>query len=273
MSGWGTSPWGLGPWGLGFGGLTIANAFAAGDRFVRVTLSVDPLEASSTTLGSALNPKTWTVTTPSTGRVLTVLSVTKHAPRTYDILTLEMFDNHFVQMAVGTSTLKTATGVPTGPLTFGFSGVILEATSTDEKKTVQRGFALRDIANPPTPNSPVGGTLEITTHGDYKEVSGTQLLRKLIIRRLVSRPGDFFHLPNYGIGLREKEPLPVNDLVKLKKAIRQEIEKEPDVQAATVQLNYDYAASALVIQMQVLMRQTGQEINFALPVPTNSVQL
>lgn len=273
MSGWGLAPWGLGPWGLGVGALTITNAYAAGDRFVRVTLGADPLEGVSTVPGSVFNPQTWSVQTPSTGRTLTVLSVVKHAARTYDILTLEMFDNHFVQMAVGTTSLKTAAGVPVGPLTFGFAGVVLEATSTLQKRTTRRGFALKDLANPPTPNSPVGGTLEITSHGDYKEVQGEALLRKLIIRRLVSRPGDFFHLPDYGIGLREKEPLPVNDLVKLKKQILLQIEKEPDVETAAVRLNYDYGASALIIQMQVRMRQTGQEINFALPVPTNSVQL
>jgi hypothetical protein len=273
MSGWGLSPWGLGPWGLGSATLLVANAYAAGDRFVRVQLSAQPLEASSTTVGSVYNPKTWTVTIPSTGRVLTVLSVTKYADKTYDILTLEMFDNHFVTMAVGSDTLKDASGVPAGLLTFGFKGAVLEATSTPQRKTTTRGFALRDLANPPTPNSPVGGTLEITSSGDYKTVEGPQFLRKLIIRRLTSKPGDFFHLPQYGIGLREKEPLPNNDLVKLKKAIEMQVELEPDVAAVKSRLNYDYAAAALIIQLQVQMKQTGQSIDIALPVPTGAVQL
>lgn len=272
MSGWGTSPWGLGPWGLGFGPLTITTAYAAGDRFVRVILSAPPLEDASTVVGSVYNPDTWQITTPSTGRVFTVLSVAKTGTNTYDILTLEEFDTHYVQMAVGTSTLKTAAGVPVGSLlTFGFAGVRLEATSTPQRKTTTRGFAERDIANPPTPNSPVGGTLEITSAGDYKPVEGPQLLRKLIIRRLVSMRGDFFHLPEYGIGLREKEPLPVNDLVKLKKQIEQQIKLEPDVEGANIALSYDYAASALIVQMQVRMKQTGQRIDVALPIPTGAV--
>lgn len=273
MSGWGTSPWGLGPWGLGFGPLTITNAYAAGDRFVRVTLSAAPLEKASTIVGSVLNPLTWNITVPSTGRVLTVLSVAKVSDYVYDILTLQVFDDHYVQMAVGSDTLKDVAGNPVGSITFGFLGVHLEATSTPEKRTVGRGFAMRDLANPPTPNSPVGGTLEITSAGDYKDVSGPALLKKLILRRLVSKPGDFFHLPQYGIGLREKEPLPVNDLVKLKKQIELQIQLEPDVQNAVVGLSYDYASSSLLVQMQVRMTNTGQQIQFALPVPSGAVQL
>lgn len=273
MSGWGLEPWGLGPWGLGITPVAISYAFAAGDRFVRVKLTAAPLEAASTVVGSVFNPKTWTIQTPSTGRVLTVLSVAKAEALTYDILTLEQFDDHYVTMAVGTDALKDATGAPVGLLTFGYKGVRLEKTSTPQKRVTSRGFALKDVANPPTPNSPVGGTLEITSNGDYKSVEGPALLKKLILRRLCSAPGDFFHLPEYGIGLRQKEPLPVNDLVMLKKQIEMQIAMEPDVETTKVRLAYDYAASALLVGMQVKMTTTGQQIEYALPIPTGAVQV
>lgn len=273
MSGWGLEPWGLGPWGLGLTPLSIGYAYAAGDRFVRLKLTTAPLESASTVPGSVFNPKTWAIQTPGTGRVLTVLSVAKVDALTYDILTLEQFDDHYVTMAVGSSTLKDSTGAPAGLLTFGYKGVRLEKTSTPQKRVTSRGFALKDLANPPTPNSPVGGTLEITSNGDYKSVEGPQLLRKLILRRLSSKPGDFFHLPEYGIGLREKEPLPVNDLILLKKQIEMQIALEPDVEAAKVRLAYDYAASSLLVGMQVKMAKTGQQIEYALPIPTGAVQV
>lgn len=272
MSGWGLTPWGLGPWGFGFGPVTITNAYAISDRIVRVVLSAAPLEVRSTVAGSVLNPQTWTVQVPSTGRVLTVLSVAQADTLTWDILTLESFDSHYVTMAVGTDKLKDALGAPVGLITFGYAGALRDAVSTPQKRATTRGFGQRDIANPPTPNSPVGGTLEITSTGDYKGVEGPQLLRKLILRRLVSRPGDFFHLPNYGAGLREKEPLPDNNLIKLKKAIELQIQQEPDVETTNVRLAYDYATSALLVSMKVRMTQTGQQVDVALPMPTGAVQ-
>lgn len=273
MSGWGLTPWGLGPWGFGFGPLFIDSAYAVADRVVRFTLSAPPLEARSTVAGSVYNPATWTVQVPSTARVLTVLSIAKVDTLTYELLTLEAFDSHFVTMAVGSSTLRDATGSLVGLITFGYAGALREATSTNERRATTRGFGLRDIANPqaPTSTSP-GGTLEITSGGDYKSVEGSAMLRKLIFRRLLSMRGDFFHLPQYGAGLREKEPLPDNDLIKLKKAIELQVLQEQDVAAVNVRLAYDYGTAALLVGLQVRMKQTGQQVDVQLPIPTGAIQ-
>lgn len=275
MSGFGLSPWGIGPWGLGLP-LSVGTGavYAAGDRVVRVELSSEPQHRSVTAPGDALNPATWQITVPSTGRVLTVISVAEINPTTYELLTLEEFDSHYVAMLVASPDLRDLSGVPVVPtISATFAGVRLEATSTDEKRTVRQGLALRDIANPPTPNSPVGGTLEITSAGDYKSVEGAALVRKLILRRLVSKPRDFFHLPDYGLGLREKEPLPSTDLVKLKKAIEQQVELEPEVDAVQARVAFDYGRNVLLINLKVRLKKTGQQIEIGLPLGSGGVQL
>lgn len=275
MPGFGTLPWGISPWGIGLPmPVTIQNVFAAGDRLVRVILSGEPQHQTSTADGDALNPLTWSVTVPSEGRTLTVIGVVEIDQTTYDLITLEQFASHLTQMQVESPDLRDVSGTPISPtLSATFAGVKLEATSTLEKRTTRQGFALRDLANPPTPNSPVGGTLQITSAGDYKSVEGAALVKKLIVRRLVSKPRDFFHLPNYGIGLREKEPLPANDLVKLKKAIEQQVQLEPEVDEVKAAVSFDYANNVLLIQLRVLLKKTGQQIQFALPIPANGVQL
>ena len=117
------------------------------------------------------------------------------------------------------------------------------------------------------------GTLQIEPGGDYASETGVPFLKKLILRRLVSKPGDFFHLPNYGVGLREKEPLPTNDLRKLAKQIEMQVLMEPEVATVKATLSYAAAAAVLYVQLKVGVRQTGQQVAFAVAIPTTNVVL
>lgn len=273
-AGYGTSEYGTGPWGVGAvyapengGGRT----FATGDRSVRVVLSFEPQAQGSTLPGDALNPKTWAISSLNDGRVLTPISVVKVNATTFDILTLQMLDNAKVSMQLRTIALRDVMGAPVATLTWTFPGSQLVSNTTPQRQTTAAGLALRDIANPPTPNSPVGGTLEITSSGDYKSVTGEALVRKLIIRRLISSKGDFFHLPNYGAGLRVKDTMANVDLRKLSRELESQIMFEPEVEAASVGLSYTAAASALVVQLKVKLRQTGQEVSVSMMVPSGTL--
>lgn len=118
----------------------------------------------------------------------------------------------------------------------------------------------------------VGGTLKITSGGDYASMSGAELVKKLVLRRLMSKPGDFFHLPNYGIGLREKEPTPNVDLKKLAKQIEEQVNLEPEVASSRASLAYSAGTGALVIQLKILLKATGDVIQTNLTIPSGAVQ-
>lgn len=274
-TGYGISEYGTGPWGISYayeppdGG---GRVYALGDRVIRVRLSFEPLAKNSTVIGDALNPKTWQVVGVSVPRVLTPLSVAKQDSRTFDILTLQMLDPALRTMGLATTTLKTNTGASVTALSWEFAGSQLVSNVTNQSKTTAAGLALRDIANPPTPNSPVGGTLEITSSGDYKSVTGEALVKKLIIRRLISKRGDFFHLPNYGAGLRIKDVVPTTNLRKLATEIESQIKLEPEVEAVQVGLSYTAASSALVVQLKVKLFQIGQQVSVSMTVPSGTMQ-
>ena len=274
-NGYGTAEYGTGPWGLGSGYEPTGaggRTFATGDRSIRVVLNFEPQAQSSTLPGDALNPKTWRVTAPNSGRVLTPLSVVQVNATTFDILTLQLLENAKIDMQLQAVSLRTVQGAPQPTLTWVFPGSQLVSNTTPQRQTTAAGLALADIANPQTPNSPVGGTLQITSAGEYKSVTGEALIKKLIIRRLISKRGDFFHLPDYGAGLRVKDTIPNVDLRKLARELESQIKFEPEVEAASVGLSYTAAASALVVQMKVKLRQLGQEVSVSMTVPSGTMQ-
>lgn len=274
-SGWGLGDWGISPWGTGETGLldSYGRIFATGDRRIRVILTFEPTHQSVNTVGDALCPRTWIVSEPVTGRRFHVLAVVEISPTEYDLTTLELLENALVQLQLTAPALKYVTGAPVVGFSIGFAGQVATYNATAQAQNAAAGYSLRDVANPPTPNSPVGGTLEVTSEGDYKSVSGAPLIRKLIMRRLVSKPGDFFHLPAYGAGLNEKVPLASTDLRRLSKLIEQQVMLEPDVAAVKVSLSMIAASQTLVIQMQVRLQQTGETVAVGLSVSNGSVQL
>lgn len=290
MSGYGIAPYGTGLYGYATPPppMEFTRVFAVSDRVVQVTLSVEPMHLASTGAGDALNPSTWSITVVSTGRVLTPIAVEMVDAFTYNILTLQSFASALVDMQLATSTLLDSNSVPFPALSATFKGAYASNDATHDTRTAASGYALSDLANSATyltnytygATSPsagmadyVGGTLVISSGGDYVTQSGPSLLQKLIIRRVVSKPGDFFHLPKYGVGLREKEPLPVVDLRKLAKAIEMQVAEEPEVAEVKASLSYAASAGTLNIGLKVRMRTTGQQVAVAMAVPTGVVQL
>lgn len=272
--GWGVGQWGVSPWGLGTTeeAPTFGRIYATGDRRVRVSLTFEPAHSSVIASGDALNPRTWIITEPVTGRRFRVLAVSEVSSTEYDLNTLELLANAQITLQLASTTLRYSNGAPVLNFFIDFAGQVATYNATLEAQTAAAGYSLRDVANPPTPNSPVGGTLQVTAGGDYKSVTGASLIRKLIMRRLVSTPGDFFHLPTYGAGLAEKVPLAATDLRRLTKLIEDQVKLEPSVDAVKVQLSMIAASQTLVVQMQVRLRQTGDMVAVGLAVSNNAVQ-
>jgi hypothetical protein len=141
--------------------------------------------------------------------------------------------------------------------TFTFPGVVQPLTSALRRHS----YAPNDLASPPFRSQySVGGTLQIGADGDYLLEQGIALYKKLVYRRLYARPGDFFHLPNYGFGMRCKEPVRTNDLVKLKAAAEQQVKLEPET--AAVEANpYILRDDTLVIAIKARMKTTGASVD------------
>jgi hypothetical protein len=268
---WGTGGWGVSPWGGGvLTGPTIIGTYAISDRIVHVTLDLPARAVSPTTLGDALCPGTWSITNTTSGQTWTILSVRQVSSTEFELLTLERLDDYVTTLVVATAYLLDASGTVSGATSSGtFLGVVEEALSTNQKRTANKGLSLVDVANPPTPNSPVGGTLELMSSGDYLQVGGDALLRKLVLRRLTTSPGEFWYLPDYGLGIQEKVVLLQNDVRALKQAIESTVLEEPDVEACSAKVVL--GNNQLLIQLKVLSKTTGQTIDVGLAVSPETI--
>lgn len=148
-----------------------------------------------------------------------------------------------------------------------FYGVLSVNEVDQEAQAASRNFAISDLANPPAAqlNGLGGGTRVVTSAGDFASQTGNDLLKKLVLRRLSTPPGGFFHLPGYGLGLAVKEPLQDADMFALKKRVTDQVQLEPEVQSAIVSLTIDMN-NILTIQIAVTTT-TGQNFSIETSAP------
>lgn len=257
-------------------GTSLQAAVALSTRMVKVTLSSEPLHSSNFTAGDALNPQTWTVQRGDTLAFLHVVSVTPMSPLVYGVLTLEEFGDVTVLHTISSASLLSVGGVLLSPpKSASFYGLLDENEATQAARLAKQRVTSRDLSNAQVPSSMPsfsGGTLIINATGDYDNVSGKALVQKLVLRRLISRPGDFFHLPKYGIGLRDKEPIPAGNLGKLRAEIQRQILLEPEVADATVSLELA-STGILTIKPRIRLRPTGEVVSFSLPLGPTGLAL
>lgn len=268
--GWGFDDEGILPYGDAAAsiGSSLVKAVAYSTREVDVTVSNLVQDNSAFLDGDALNPSTWSVQRLDTTDYLHVVSVTQISTYTYRLGTFEEFGPVEVTHRVNTSTLLDMSGnVINSPRNADFLGLLDDTQLTFESRLAAQKRSVRDVANAQVPGFAIfAGTLQIDAGGDYQTVTGTELTKKLIIRRLITKPGDFFHLPEYGIGLRAKEPIPTSDLPKLKKAIEDQCLRETEVQAAQCTLTLDPGNGLLYVQVRVQEKKTGQQVDIGFKV-------
>jgi len=265
---YGIAPYGTSPYGCVVADLSISNAVAISTHVVRVTLTKAPQALSASLLGDVLNPTTWRVSRGDTSQSFTVLLISKVSNFVWDIRVLEKFASRNVTHTVSSATLLDVGGslldVPRSRV---FAGILSAAASTPERKAAKRKQGIRDLNNPPAPtgSNSVSGSLVINSEGDYQLHDGPDFIRKLIFRRLTTAKGAFWHLPNYGVGLKVKEPIPGTELVKLRAEIERQIKLEPEVGGVTVTVRQ--SANSLSILVRATLRPTGQQVSFPLQVP------
>lgn len=270
MTGWGTGPWGLGEWGTTSGApstLFITNAMALTPHSVRVTLSRDPAHASTIADGDALNPATWFVL-DSDGNPLTVIAVVEHSDEEYDVVTLQAFDGAPNVMTVGSNMLQTAMGLLIGdPDEYDFIGM----EESDKRRPTRT--VLEDLENPQADiETHPGGTLLVDSSNDYRNHSGIPFLKKLVMRRFSSLPGAYFHLAGYGLGIRTKEPLGLQDLVKLRTQMERQLLEEPEFASVRVPLSLS-TDGILRGSVHAILSPSNTEVQIPFEIPTILVSL
>jgi len=271
MTSFGTGPWGTGSYGVATT-LTVTHAYVINTHEVVVVLSKPPLDRLALLPGDVRNILSWELMlqTATTIEILEIAEIRPYkGPLEWAVRSaMRLPDaNHLGRITA--TTLKDAAGNITGlPNYADFIGVTEHAVSTPTAKAAARGAGARDLSNLPTPTiggeSNLSGTLTIRG-GDYALVEGPALLKKLIIRRLTTTPGDFFHLPNYGAGLRVKEPIPAGDLVRFRARLERELLREPDIDSVTTSVTQ--SQNTLTVKVRARMSRTGQDVSVGLFSP------
>lgn len=259
MSGWGLSPWGLGPWGLGSATLSIVSALAVSEREVIITLASAPMAVSTIGVGDALNPRTWTVENGDTGFEFVTLSVKQLSPTVYEIYLLQKLGSYLVTHTVSAPGMIDPSGGLIGPPSsydfFGCEAVELSSTKV----------GLVDLKNPMTDPTSLSGTLVVGTDGDYDTESGVELLRKLLIRRLITTPGQWFYFTGYGLGIRVQEPLRFTDKNSLRAEVQRQVQQEPELTAARVSVQTDARQGIVTFIVDARLRRSNKQITLAIP--------
>lgn len=152
---------------------------------------------------------------------------------------------------------------------------------TLQAPTLEVAIPVKDIANPqdksalldpvPDPNDPLNlGTFVVDDTGDVGFDEGITSLKKRILRRLVTRPSAFAHLPGYGIGipLQGKRLAQPAVIAKLTADAEAQIALEPEVAKVRVRALQDVQNPNLV-RFSILVRtRTGGAQRLDVPFVT-----
>jgi len=243
----------------------------AASNVARVFLNVEPTHQSVLGATDVLNRLNWNVSLvsgPGTSPVIEQVENAQAQPTAVDGYPLAWsvdlrLDRPITQ---ATSYLVVASNL------VAFNGAALAAPPFD------RGVSAGDMLVRPRWQPPVvkgaidyryetfEGRYSVDSRGDIDVHTGVEYLKKRVFRRLLSHPGGFFHLPDYGVGLRPKVLMSTTDIARTQKAIEKQVLAEEDVAAVSVAVSL-LASSALLVVIKVKAR-TGGGFDATLEVPT-----
>ena len=251
MSEFGLSGWGLDTWGT-TSELFLESAVALTTHSVLVTLSNLALCLSPLTEGDALNPTTWRIARDDASTVWTINAVQKITDRRFVLYLRTALQSWNRVHTVGSTTLRSSTGaMVTGPYTLNFRGVLPATAVTEPAGPFD--LLSTDIN---------AGGLRTTEAGAYARIYGDDVIRKMVLRRITTMPGSYFHIaPNdFGQDLKAKEKIRPSSLLALKSRLEEEIMREPGVVDAKASMTLN--GGLLQIQARV---QTDSQV-FAIGV-------
>lgn len=297
MSGsWGSGSWGSGPWGGAGsgGGLQLLTALAVRENVVRLAFNepvffstlLEPADASRVELysvvpipgsagddGEPTRPVSVVATALATGvpgaTSGTVVDLFLDRPMT-------SFPSVYAAAAMNIFSADLADLLASG--TAQVIGVYRRLSPPSLESPEQS----RDLACPQTlegarsaglarPENPdLLGTYTADPGGDYALDSGTENLRKRILRRLTSRRNGFAHLVGYGVGIPQQGKRLVRSsvLTDLGAEAERQIALEPDVSKVRVVPVPDPNVPGLVVFQVMVRPASGHPRVYEIPVQT-----
>lgn len=288
--GWGGSPWGLSPWGVGGPGLMLIDARPRRENVVRLYFNVapyfsgvlDPTDASSrfryavvpvqgSVGGDGLPPRVVLPAVPLVG------DVAGAAGSVID-LTLDRrmspYPARYLVSVNGLRTVAGATLVP-GSTSLPFDG-LAAATVPQDPSLVSAG---RDIANPqsqlslgdnvPIGATPILGSYQVNSSGDYATDRGLASYRKRVVRRLAASFGGFAHLPGYGLGATSKIKLLDRGGTAEALASQAEVQIKQEPETASVKVTVERSATNPNVTVLRIKATTlaGGHVDMGVPFP------
>lgn len=136
----------------------------------------------------------------------------------------------------------------------------------------------RDIANPQTlaaaASNPQLGTYAPDDSGDYAIDAGDISLKKRIVRRLITRPGAFGHLSNYGVGILQyvKQLATVDVRSRIAVLAEEQIAREPEVSKCRVVFAPSATQPGLYFLRIYVRTRQGLSQRFDLPLAPSLAQ-
>jgi len=287
--GWGASPWGAGEWGASaVTALRLLAALAIRENVVRLTFNAAPSFTRTLSPSDASNVARYNITpVPGTfGRddeptrpVRPVLIEQAAIPFSFgavlDVTVDRPFSPWASEYTVAVNQLETSDGALLDPAATSlvFPGLyrILRLQS------LAAPLPSRDVANPQVVQDQVGlvtagdafalGVIPINSDGDYAFDEGVANLRKRIIRRLLTAPGGFASLPNYGVGVASfgKKLGTAGIRQQLATESERQISLEPDVAAVKVKLFTDAKEPSITILDVRVRSNQGNDVVVQLP--------
>lgn len=97
--------------------------------------------------------------------------------------------------------------------------------------------------------------------GDYILDVGIEALREAIYRRLITRPGEYKHVPSYGVGVQTylKSRTTSDNIERLKSAIRTQVLKDPRVEAIE---DLEVVSTEYTTTIGLKIRAAGKALRF-----------
>jgi len=108
------------------------------------------------------------------------------------------------------------------------------------------------------------GDVAVTPAGDYRLVSERENLRRAILRRFLTRPGEYRMRPTYGVGVLDfiKKPATSSRIAELKTRIIQNLEQEQRIDRVVSVEVSPLPNDAPGIVVKVVVESKGRELRF-----------
>jgi len=273
MAGFGDIAWGGGPWGAG-DLLTVTDAEAVAENAARVTFNVAVLLQNAGAFDDGRVAENYTIA-PLTfsARAVTVAEVELDGTATASVI-LRLDRNMSGAPAVydaRVARVRGAAGEVLDPAA-AFSPFLGLARFRRPVQPDTSATRYRDFANPQSLRDYPGvtderlGQYQVDGAGDIVLDSGVTNIRKRVLRRLLTSPGGFYHLPDYGVGLpgRAKRTMTDVELAALQRDAQRQIAGEPGVEAAEVRVARNGAILRVGVRVKTARGEDAWEMPFTL---------